>query len=320
MDEANRDRLVVRVNEVYHDVEKGEYEYKHPEIFAEERARWRRVAERFIASSQPLRVLDVGSGTGFVPLQIAEFLKEGDLLVCGDVSEQMVEVCRSNLARRDRACTCEFVKLDGRTLPWDAGAFDRVTMNSVAHHVPDLAGFFGQADRVLAAGGLLVIGHEPNRPFYVHPFLWPNYRLVSAICNPRRVVGDALRMTRLMRLVRRLFGRFSRGISDYEKILRAVNDRLLGEGTISRPLTADEMTELVDVHSPTAGGYHADRGLDLFDLRGRYLSGFEVEHFETYDHLFDTTARNRFTRHYGALLRRRFPQSGSLFLAVLRKA
>jgi len=73
------DELVLRANQLYHDIAAGHYAGSHPEIFRHLRARWQRTADRFMASRPPsISLLDVGSGTGFVPLQIAQFLDKRD--------------------------------------------------------------------------------------------------------------------------------------------------------------------------------------------------------------------------------------------------
>jgi len=310
-------QLVLRANEIYHDVEEAEYAGKHPEIFERESARWRWIGQQFIAPHPiPLCVLDVGCGTGFVATQIGPFLKTGDLMICSDLSARMLDVCRRSIEQQNLPCECRYMKLDGHRIPIEKASCDFVTMNSVLHHVPDVRGFLGEIGRVLKVDGRVVIAHEPNRHFYQHPFLWHNSRMMAILLSPRRAAGSLLRRLHLIDLVRRLLRPVSSPIAAHGQTVSEVNRRLMTEGLISMPLTVDEMTGIVDVHSPTAGGIHRERGIDIQEI----LPGFELELIETYNHLGDAVmSSNRFARRYDEYLRTRFPTAGATLLAVLRK-
>ncbi|HEX2971021.1 MAG TPA: class I SAM-dependent methyltransferase [Tepidisphaeraceae bacterium] len=318
---AYPNELVLRVNEIYHDVEEAEYQNRHPEIFEHEAARWRRIGERLVAGhTGPMRILDIGCGTGFVGLQLGGYLQSGDTLICADLSARMLEVCRRNIEAKRFDCECAYAKLDGVRLPLGDGTCEAVTMNSVLHHVPDFASFFSEIDRVLQVGGWLAIAHEPNRRFYQHPFLWANCRVSGMLFNPRQTVGALLRRVGLIDAARAVLRRFNREVSTHRRTVDEVNRRLLSEGRIEQPLTVDELTEIVDYHSPTAGGTHREKGIDVEETRQRYLPGFEIEILETYNHLGDQGSdRNALAKRYAAMLQRRFPQAGATLLVVMRK-
>src|SRR3954471_16328981 len=90
--------LVLKVNEVFHDVEGSAYAGVHPEIFEGETARWDEIARSEVAPRRrPLRVMDVGCGTGFVAERIAPVLKNDDTFVCADLSQAMLEASRKTL-------------------------------------------------------------------------------------------------------------------------------------------------------------------------------------------------------------------------------
>jgi len=72
---AYSERIVQRVNELYHDIASKEYQSHRPEIFEHERQRWDHVAKRFLLTGKSLVAVDIGTGTGFVPLTIGHFLK-----------------------------------------------------------------------------------------------------------------------------------------------------------------------------------------------------------------------------------------------------
>jgi SAM-dependent methyltransferase len=323
--------LVIKTNQVFHDTEGDTYRRRHPEIFEEEGARWRRIARRFLAGApSPLRILDIGSGTGFVPSVIAPFLKERDLVVCSDISETLLACCRKQLAAENHACEFQFRRLSGNGLPFADAAFDVVTLNSVVHHIPLLEPFFSETSRVLKDQGRLLIGHEPHRPFYRDRWLWPLSQACESLFQPRvaaarllKISGieAVLRLLRVRRLLRGLYLRMAPERRNHDSVLDAINARLLQEGVIETPLGHEEIVEMVDIHSPTAGVRVApDRGFDPQELMARYLPCFEAEHLETYNHLGAATALNRVTRRLDALLRRRYPKRGATLFVVLRKS
>ncbi|MDQ3538468.1 MAG: class I SAM-dependent methyltransferase [Actinomycetota bacterium] len=106
------------------------------------------------------RVLEVGCGTGFFLLNLAQAGVVG-AAHCTDISTGMVDACVANGARLG-------IKVHGRVadvedLPYDDGSFDLVVGHAVVHHVPDLPAAFRELRRVLAPGGRLVIAGEPTR-------------------------------------------------------------------------------------------------------------------------------------------------------------
>jgi ubiquinone/menaquinone biosynthesis C-methylase UbiE len=316
-DRVDHDRLVLRVNEVYHDVEGRVYERIHPEIFLDEEERWRQFAGQLEDREDPLTIVDVGCGTGFVPLAIGPFLKETDRMICADISATMLEICRENVERQRFEGSYEFVKLNGSALSIDAPV-DFVLMNSVLHHVPDISSFLADVAAVLVPGGHMAIAHEPNRRFYENTFLRGNRLAAMCVFTPARFAAELLRRLGILDSIRGVHARVSGRTREKIDIVDEVNRILLSDGTITRPLAQSEMTALVDVHSPTAGGYRPGRGIDVDDLLN-HLSGFTVVHAESYAHLADLSSRNRVTRAYDRYLSRRFAGRGSTLFVVLRK-
>lgn len=313
------DDLVRRVNVVYHDVEGAAYQNLHPEIFAGEAERWNRLADRYLRlAGESVVVLDIGCGTGFVGMQIGTALQATDRLICADVSAVMLKVAQSNL--RPLPCPLEFIQLSDGKLPFTDSSCDVVTMNSTLHHVPNLSEFFHELGRVLRRGGRLIICHEPNKAYYSGGIPRLASKLFAPIFIPRQAVGDTLRRLGVIDLVRRLLRPFSRRDALYNSTLDEVNRILMAEGSIRTPLSQDQLTSLVDIHSPTAGGFHPERGLDLPALAAEHLPGFVLELYETHNHLGDQLSlKNRLTRRLNARLAGKYPMQGATMVAVLRK-
>ena len=104
-----------------------------------------------------LRVLDVGCGTGALAGYVLDSLPACKLTGV-DISPEMLRQARVRLGD-----TATFMPGDAEKLPFGDGAFDVVIMNAVFHHCPDPRRAAFEAWRVLATGGVLVLGEEWSR-------------------------------------------------------------------------------------------------------------------------------------------------------------
>ncbi len=93
------------------------------------------------------RVLDAGIGTG---LSAQLFAKAGLTIHGMDFSPAMLDLCRA------KGLAAELAEHDLGQLPWPypTGRFDHVVCCGVLHFIPELDGIFGEAARVLSAGGV----------------------------------------------------------------------------------------------------------------------------------------------------------------------
>ncbi|MFH1514281.1 MAG: class I SAM-dependent methyltransferase [bacterium] len=318
--------LVIKVNEVFHDVEESDYDEKHPEIFKQEGERWQRVFKDILVqrTQAPVTLLDIGVGTGFVPVQIAHLFKEHDKLICSDLSAKMLDVCKKNTEQIEADVTFEYLKLDGKTIDIESSLCKFVTMNSVVHHVPELASFFTEIDRVLKPHGYIVIGHEPNKLFHENGLLWWNYRFLSIIIRTDRWKSN---IKKAIKSILRKFGIIPLRGGNNEQTKpesqnhqnREINRRLLQKKEITDPLSDKQIAEIVDIHSPTAGGFHKDRGIIVEEIIKQYLPGYSIHTFETYNHLCKISSRNGFTIWLCSVLKKMYPKQGSTFFTVLKK-
>lgn len=121
----------------------------------------------------PGRLLDVGCGGGHLPQEAA---RHGWRAVGSDLSSQ---ACRR--ARGSRALPV--VQAESAAIPVGDGRLDAVTFVNVLDHVLDPLGALGEAHRVLAPGGHLVI-RVPNAAFHR-----PWVRLLAALGPVARYYG-----------------------------------------------------------------------------------------------------------------------------------
>lgn len=231
----------------------------------------------------------------------------------------MLNVCKEKIAERKFKCNFEYLKLDGQNINLASNILDYITINAVLHHVPNLSILFEETNRLLKVNGRMIIGCEPNKFFYEHKFLWNNYKIISFIFDPQEFILGVLRRLNLFEVARSLCQNFSQRVTIYNSIIEEVNDRLLKEEIIKTPMTADKLTEIVDIQSPTAGGYKKGRGIDMIAILSECLTNVGVEYFETYEHLCKASFKNKFTRWYDSFLKKKYPNTGATLFLALKK-
>lgn len=106
-------------------------------------------------ASDRLRVLDVGTGTAQIPIELAGRSLPADILGV-DLSVEMLHVGRRNIDR-SRQTAIRLQLADAKRLPFGAASMDVVMSNSIIHHIPEPAAVFGQMKRVARRGGLLFV-------------------------------------------------------------------------------------------------------------------------------------------------------------------
>ncbi|HVZ40137.1 MAG TPA: class I SAM-dependent methyltransferase [Candidatus Kapabacteria bacterium] len=306
--------LVLRVNELFYDHENDDYRDVHEEMLGREGERWRIRAERFFQFAGPATVIDIGSGAGLVGMSIGSAMREDDRLICADLSGGMLEVARRNLQRLKLRPALEFVKISGSLpyrLPFGDETADVVTMNSVLHHVKDTAGFLAEIDRILKPGGLVMIGHEPNRAFNRSWLLRLNYALLRPLFIPKNFLKDLLLKTGLRAAAERLYYAVRPGKRRVAgEMLDRINAVLAEEKLFHRPLRLAEVALITDIRD--AEGF----------IGNTLLPDFELVDFETYHPISLISIKYGDTAFIGwldRLLERRYPTRGATFFAVYRK-
>jgi len=314
--EAN---LVLAVNKVVHDLEGFSYHIKHEAMFALESPRWQAVTKRFIVDClQRVVVLDIGSGTGFVPQIIAPQLKIGDLCICSDVSATMLQVCRDRLSETEVNCGLKFLLLDGERISQNSEYFTHVTMNSVLHHLANIDSLLIEVDRVLCPGGRVFIGHEPNAAFYRSRFLRWVTRIVRVFLDPLHAPKNICSFYKFRANNSKKTNRIEAESAFESAFVEEVNQSLLREGIIQKPLSKKEIGNIVDLRS--AGGSGVTQGIDIEKEIMSKLNEYQVEFFQTYNHLGKVSNKNFVTRAIDHTLRLLFPHTGGTFFVVLRKS
>jgi len=136
--------------------------------------------------SEVSTVLDVGTGTALIPIELVRQVHElGDLrssdvarsgdrpqqdcpstlgprpstvrITAIDLAEEMLKLGRVNVERAGFADCITLELVDAKGLPYADGSFAAVMSNSIVHHIPEPRGTLAEMWRVLRPGGLLFV-------------------------------------------------------------------------------------------------------------------------------------------------------------------
>ena len=137
---------------------------------------WRRLVERAAMRSGE-RVVDIGCGSGKVPVVAAGFVAPGGAAFGVDASAEMIALARQRA--REANVEVDFRHAAMEDLPFPDESFDVVLSCQALHHVPRDAKIqaLTEMHRVLKPGGrLLLLDHgEPYRWYLkilFYPFRW----------------------------------------------------------------------------------------------------------------------------------------------------
>jgi ubiquinone/menaquinone biosynthesis C-methylase UbiE len=107
-------------------------------------------------AGRPLRILDVGTGTALIPIELCR--RTAGIHVTGiDLADEMLKLGRTNVAAAGLADRIELKLVDAKGLGLPERSFDAVMSNSIVHHIPEPAGVFREMVHVLQPGGLLFV-------------------------------------------------------------------------------------------------------------------------------------------------------------------
>ena len=286
-------------NKIFYEVEAEIYDERHPEVLEGNQEWWNGIGENLLEparNGEGLRVLDVGSGTGFVCHALAKYLKTPDQFICYDLSPAMLMEARKKLGTNG-VCTISYYCGESETLPFKSGTFDLVTINALLHHLSDYEPLLKEAARILKKGGHVIIAHEPNKLFFASPVA----RLAASFY---KMLGLGKTLTEEMRVL--------------------VNKELRNKGLADHDLSKDEILRLVEFNSPveqSSIAVNKDKGLIPQELIDTYFPGYQIVELREYSTFFVRPIFDRI-KWLGYLVKTfgsTFIGAGNLFSIICRK-
>jgi ubiquinone/menaquinone biosynthesis C-methylase UbiE len=101
-------------------------------------------------------ILDVGTGTAQIPIELCSHLSEAQVVAI-DLAEHMLVVGRENVRRAGFSDRIRLERQDAKHLPYPARSFAAIISNSIVHHIPEPAAVLAEMVRVARPGALLFI-------------------------------------------------------------------------------------------------------------------------------------------------------------------
>jgi ubiquinone/menaquinone biosynthesis C-methylase UbiE len=109
------------------------------------------------------RVLDVGTGPGFVAIEVARLLRGTGAEVVGmDLSKTMLDIAAENAERAGLNGILAWREGDAKAMPFDDEEFDLIVCNDSLHHWADPVPVFDEIGRVLRQKGACIV-HDSKR-------------------------------------------------------------------------------------------------------------------------------------------------------------
>jgi ubiquinone/menaquinone biosynthesis C-methylase UbiE len=135
---------------------------------------YRQLARRAVDVEIPPggKVLDMGTGPGFVAIEVAKLLVGTGCQVVGmDLSEAMLVLAAENAAQTELDTVLAWREGDVKAMPFEDGEFDLVVSNDSLHHWDDPVPVFDEIARVLNEDGRCFV-HDSKRLLRWWPWLF----------------------------------------------------------------------------------------------------------------------------------------------------
>jgi len=130
------------------------------------------------------RILEVGPGTGYYTLDLAEWVAPDGQVEIFDLQQEMLDHTMRRAAERALA-NVHPTQGDAQALPYEDDSFDAAILTTTLGEIPDQDAALREAARVLKPGGRLVVGE-----------LFGDPHMVTLGSLERRAAGAGLRLER----------------------------------------------------------------------------------------------------------------------------
>ena len=121
------------------------------EFESEKRGLWLREIARYLPKGKPLRILDVGTGTGFLACLLAA---EGHTVTGIDLTSEMIS--RAEEFAKAVKVPAKFLVMDAECPNFPPESFDAIVTRNLTWTLPDLQKAYRSWHELLAKGGTLI--------------------------------------------------------------------------------------------------------------------------------------------------------------------
>ena len=166
--------------------------------------RWRSRAARICLEKKPLRILDLGCGTGDLTIILARLAGENVNIVGLDYSPPMLALARRKAIKAGVGHRVSFIHGEATQLPFPDGQFDCVGISfafrNLTYKNPSRLPHLSEVNRILKPGGRYVIveSSQPENPiiralfhFYLRALVMPVGSLLSGNSGAYRYLAES---------------------------------------------------------------------------------------------------------------------------------
>ncbi len=118
---------------------------------------WRRQVARRLAGRGSLKIVDLATGTGDLPITLLRQGCDVEEIVALDISEEMLSIARRKIGKNGFADRVRFLRDDAVQTSLPGAHFDAVTMAFGIRNTPDAARTLDEIHRLLKPGGAVVV-------------------------------------------------------------------------------------------------------------------------------------------------------------------
>lgn len=169
--------------QLYWDWRSSSYDENNYNSQNEVRQFWKGILKDAIRTDESLKILDVGTGTGFLALLFAEM---GHSVTGMDISRGMLEKAQYNAGKLN--LTVDLMHCDAENLPFENGTFDVVINRHLLWTIPNPKVALNEWSRAVRSGGkiMLIDGqwHDPTIDMRLRRFIGRMITFMTEKRNP----------------------------------------------------------------------------------------------------------------------------------------